>query len=322
MMLASLKVIIKKNGKYYENINKYEIRKTFLEIAMISIECPEDQKILKEIEEKIIRKVDLGFNPQILEVLDRVDARREEIEALREALGKGLVTRLFGLGNSTYYGRLRAGKFTDFSEIIFRLGFGPAKIYILSLALFFVKPGKEFVDLAARSFLISFLGKMIAKKMGMTEEEIKKVEMGGLFLKIGKVFMLLYESCEEKKLDEDFISLYYPYIGLKVVDFFKLPEFLKEVISFSSLQLEENSFSISSIIELAHSEVDKSFKKFGKFVIQSPMPDEEGMVLTTLGADLAHQFEAVGLGVFLEVLPTLSPRQKILALRRAQTSNK
>jgi hypothetical protein len=322
MILASFKLIIKKICKDYENINKYEFRNLLSEIAMMSIESPEDDEILKEIEEKIIRKVDLGFNPQTLEVLDRTDVRREEIEGLRDVLGKGLVTRLFGLGNSNYYGRVRAGKFTDFSQIIFRLGFGPSKIYILSLALFFVKPGKEFADLAARSFLISFLGKMIAQKMGLDEEEIKKVEMGGLFLKIGKVFMRLYETREGKKLDEDFISMYYPYIGLKVVDFFKLPEFLKEVISFSSLQLEESSFSISSIIELAHSEVDKSFKKFGKLVIQSPLPDEEGLVTSTLGSDLARQLEAVGLGAFLEILPTLSPRQKIFALRRAQTPNK
>jgi len=289
---------------------------------MESIESPEDQKTLKEIEEKTIKGFDLGFNPEILEVLDRSDVRRDEIEALRDMLGKGVVTRLYGLGNSIHYGRLRAGKFSNFSEIIFRLGFGPAKIYILSLALFFVKPGKEFAELAARSFLISFLGKMIAQKMGFDEEEIKKVEMGGLFLKVGKVFMLLYETCEKKKLDEEFISLYYPYLGLKVVDFFKLPEFLKEVISFSSLQLGENSFSISSIIELAHSAVDKSFKKFGKFVIQSPLPDEEGVVLATLGSDLASQLEAVGLGAYIEILPTLSPRQKILALRQAQASNK
>ena len=289
---------------------------------MESIESPEDQKTLKEIEEKIIKGTDLGFNPQILEIFDRNDVRRDEIESLRDMLGKGVVTRLYGLGNSIHYGRLRAGKFSDFSEIIFRLGFGPAKIYILSLALFFVKSGKEFVELAARSFIISFLGKMIAQKMGLDEEEIKKVEMGGLFLKVGKVFMFLYEASEKKKLDEEFISLYYPYLGLKVVDFFKLPEFLKEVISFSSLQLEENSFSISSIIELAHSAVDKSFKKFGKFVIQSPLPDKEGVVLATLGSDLANQLEAVGLGTYLEILPTLSPRQKILALRQAQASNK
>jgi hypothetical protein len=288
---------------------------------MIAVECPEDEKILVEIEEKIIRKTDLGFNPEILEVLDRTDARRVEIEGLREGLGEGVVARLFGLGNSIHYGRLRAGKFTDFSEIIFRLGFGPSKIYILSLALFFIRQGKEFTDLAARSFLISFLGKMIAQKMGLSEEDVKKAEMGGLYLKVGKVFMLLYESCTKKKLDGDFISLYYPYIGLKVIDFFKLPKFLKDVISFSSLQLEENCFSISSIIELAHSAVDKSFKKFGKFVIQSPIPDEDGMVLATLGSDLAHQLEGVGLGSFLEILPTLSPRQKLFALRQAQNTN-
>ncbi len=291
-----------------------------MEAITLGVESPEDLEILNEIEEKVIKKIDLGFDPHVLEILDDEEITRMQIEPLKDLLSKGVVTRLFGLGNSIYYGRMRAGKFTNFSEIILRLGLGPSKIYILSLALFFLKPGKEFTDLAARSFLISFLGKMLGREMGLGEEDLKKVEMGGLFLKIGKVFMLLYEHAEKKKLDDDFISRYYPFVGLRVVELFRLPEFLNDVISFSLFRFGENSFSISSIIDLAHSAVDKSFKKFGKFVIQSPMPDGDGVLASSPGFILSNQLDAVGLGSFLEVIPDLSPQQRLHSLRKAQSS--
>jgi hypothetical protein len=87
------------------------------------------------------------------------------------------------------------------------------------------------------------------------------------------------------------------------------------------MRFAENAFSVSSIVDLAHSTVDKSFKKFGKFVIQSPMPDAEGILLSSPGSILSAQLEAVGLGSFLEVVPTLTPRQQIQALRKASSQN-
>ncbi len=286
----------------------------------VIIDCQKDAEILKEIEEKIIKKADLGFDPKVLQILDQEDATRSQIGGLKESLGTGVVTRLFSLGNSIHYGRLRAGKMTDFADVILRLGLGPSKIYILSLALFFLNSRKEFAELAARSFIISFLGKMLAAKMGLKEEEVKKVEIGGIFLKVGKVFMLLYEHQTDKRLDEDFVSRYYPYLGIRAVEIFKLPEFLNEIMSFSLLRFDESSFSVSSIVDLAHSAVDKSFKKFGKFVIQSPMPDSDGILLNTPGSILSAQLDAIGLGSFLEVISTLTPRQQIQALRKIASS--
>ena len=289
-------------------------------MAEVIIDCQEDAEILKEIEEKIIKNVDLGFDPNVLQILDQEDATRSQIGGLKESLGAGVVTRLFSLGNSIHYGRLRAGKMTDFADVILRLGLGPSKIYILSLALFFLNSRRDLIDLAARSFIISFLGKMIAVKMGLKEEDVKKVEIGGIFLKIGKIFMLLYEHQTEKKLHEDFISRYYPYLGIRAVEIFKLPEFLKEIISFSLLRFEESAFSVSSIVDLAHSAVDKSFKKFGKFVIQSPMPDVDGIILNSPGSILAAQLDSIGLGSFLEIISTITPRQQIQALRKISAS--
>ena len=281
------------------------------EIDRIKIENEEDLRILTEIEEKVMNHINLGFDSQVLETLDREDVTRKEIEALQGRISKEVVTRLFSLGNSIYYGRLRAGKFSDFSEIILRLGTEPAKIYILSLSAFFVKGDEEFRSLAARAFMISMLGKMLAKQMGMKEEDTKKVELGGLFLKVGKVYMRLYERERGEPLERTFVTKYYRYLGSKMVERFKLPDFLLEVLSSPVCSFTESSFNIRGVVQLAHAIVDKNFANYGKFIIQSPMPDKEGLVTSTLGAIMESQLDAVGLGFFLEIIPSLSLRQQI-----------
>jgi hypothetical protein len=286
----------------------------------IPIEDEKDLALLREIEEKSIKMVDLGYNFEALEIFDREETTKNEIEELQGVLGPGIVTRLLGLGNSIYYGRLRAGKFTDFGEVVLRLGMEPSKIYILSLSLFFQNPYKEFTVLAARSFLISFLGKMLAMQMGLKEEEIKKVELGGLFLYIGKVFMVLYEHKQKTKLQESFIARYYPFLGLRIVDFFKLPEFLKEVFSFSHFRFEESSFSLPTIIDLARLTIDHYFKRYGKLVLQSPMPDKDGILVSSLGSILLNHMDSVGLGEYVELIPFLSPKQQLFHLKQVQAN--
>jgi len=286
------------------------------EIDRIKIENEEDLQILTEIEEKVMNNINLGFDTQVLETLDREDVSKKEIEALKEIISKDIVIRLFCVGNSIYYGRLRAGKFSDFSEIILRLGTEPAKVYILSLSLFFMNHDEEFTTLAARSFIISMLGKMLAKQMGMKDEDVKKVELGGLFLKVGKVFMLLYERQRGEPLDRAFVSKYYRYLGSKMVERFKLPDFLREVLSSPVCNFTENSFNVRGVVQLAHSIVDKNFKNYGKFVIESPMPDKEGLVTSSQGSIMSNQMDAIGLGSFLEIVPTLSLRQQIHQARK------
>jgi len=155
-------------------------------MSEIKVKCQEDFEILREIEEKIIKKVDLGFDSMSCRSSTARMSSRSQIETLKAQLSAGVVTRLFGLANSVHYGRLRAGKMTDFSDVILRLGLGPSKIYILSLALFFLNFRRDFTELAARSFIISFLGKMLASKMGLAQDEIREVEIGGIFLKVGR----------------------------------------------------------------------------------------------------------------------------------------
>jgi hypothetical protein len=96
-----------------------------------------------------------------------------------------------------------------------------------------------------------------------------------------------------------------------MVERFKLPDFLLEVLSSPVCTFTENSFNVRGVVQLAHAIVDKNFKNYGKFIIQSPMPDKEGLVTSTLGAIMESQLDAIGLGSFLEIIPSLSLRQQI-----------
>lgn len=280
-------------------------------MSKIKVDNEEDLKSLKEIEETVLKDVNLGFDPEVLGILDSEEATPVQIEALKGMISPEIVARLYSLGNSTYYGRLGAGKFLNFFEVILRLGMQPAKVYILSLALFFFRPEREFMILAARSFITSVLGRMLAKQMGMSAESVKKVELGGLFLEVGKVFLLLYEEKTGNKLDKDFIRQYFRFLGVRVVEIFKLPEFLTEILSTTFFTLRSSSFAWPSIVNLAHAVVDKNFQEHGKFVLQTSMPDAEGLVVRTYGSMIVSQLEAVGLGSFLEIISTLSRTQQI-----------
>ncbi len=140
--------------------------------------------------------------------------------------------------------------------------------------------------------------------MGVHDREIRKVESGGLFLDMGKIIMILYKiDNAHADLDEEFILKYNPYLGLKIVERFKLPEFLKEIIFSPHFRFVEDSLHLSAIVNLAYSIVDRSFKKHGKLVLQSPMPDLEGLVPSTPGSIILDQFNAIGLGKYMEVIP-------------------
>jgi hypothetical protein len=263
----------------------------------------EDLKILNDIEEKVIKNIKLGYDPQILEVLDDEKAASEQIELLKNKISGEIVARLFRMSNAVYYGKMRGGKVSTFFEAIMRLGMQPAKMYIIALSIFSLSRNKEFKILSARSFATSVLGGMLANEMGLHDKEVKRIELGGLFLDMGKIIMLLYKlHNEDIALDHEFISKYNPYLGLKIVERFKFPEFLKETICSPYFRFIEDSFHLSAIVNLAYSIVDRSFKIHGRLVIQSPMPDLEGLISNTPGSMISDQFNAIGLGEYLRII--------------------
>ena len=266
------------------------------------IENNEDLKILNDIEEKIIKNINLGYDPQILAVLDDERATSNQIELIKGKITKEIVTRLFRMANAVYFGKLLGGEVSSFFEATIRIGMQPAKLYIIALSIFSLSSSKEFKMLTARSFAASVLGRMLAGEMGFHEKEIKKVELGGLFFNIGQMMILLYRTSGSNiNLEEEFISKYSPYLGLKIIEKFKLPGFLNEIIVSPYFRLTEDSLHLSAIVNMANSVVENSFRKYGKLVIQSPVPDE--LISNTPGSIIENQFRAIGFSEYIEIIP-------------------
>lgn len=78
--------------------------------------------------------------------------------------------------------------------------------------------------------------------------------------------------------------------------------------------VKKDSLALSAVVELAYGVVTNSFSKYGKLVIQSSMPDQEGILYTsTAGSSLTEQFQTIGLGGYLRVIPNeLTDTEKAL----------
>jgi len=273
--------------------------------------------ILSDIEDKIFNKINFGFDPEVLDVLNNHDASEREIELLKAKIGDDLLARLFGVANSAYYGQLKRGSVDTFYKVVSRLGMDFARVLIIFLAFAAVSKNKEIKTIFAKSFATAIVGgKLLAKEFGLRDNDAKKVELAGLLLEIGKIIFALYKSLhkdayEEAEIGEEFISQYHTGLGVKIIEKYKLPEFLKDMISTNCLALEKELLSLSGIVMLAFSIVDLSFRRFGnRLVIASPMPDPDGMLVHTTGAVIEETFKAVGLAEYIEVIRQTVPDHK------------
>jgi len=261
-------------------------------------------------EEKVLREIHLAVDLKCLEVLDNKEATSDQIEFLKEKLSQEILIRLFGMANSVYYGKLRKGEISTFLEVVLRLGMAQTKTFIIASSLFSLVPGKDAEVLSARSFATSILARILGQKLGLRSEEVQKAELGGLFFDVGKIVIYVYQALHSKHpLEERFIETYHPHLGVEIIQKFELPEFLKEIISPHPFGLHDESFSISAIVDLAYALVDRSFNRNGKLIIQSPLPDKEGLVIHTLGSMISDEFSALGMGGYMQLIPSLSDRE-------------
>jgi hypothetical protein len=274
------------------------------------------QQILLDIEDKILNRVNLGFDPEVLDLLNNPDASERQIELLKAKIGNEILAKLFSVANSVYYGQLKRGPVDTFYKVVSRLGMDFARVLIIFLAFAALSKDKEVKIIFAKSFATSLLGgRILAKEFGLRDNDAKKVELGGLLLEIGKIIIAIYRSLynddyEQAEIEEAFISQYHSLLGLKIVDKFKLPEFLKDMISTKCLTLETELISLSGIVIVAYSIVDLSFRRFGnKLVIASPMPDPDGTVVHTIGAVVEETFKAVGLSGYIEIIRQSLPNR-------------
>lgn len=262
--------------------------------------------LLDIIEETMIDQGTLGFSPEILAVLDNVDASNSEIEGLKAQIGNVMLMHIFNIANSAYYGTLKKGSIYSFYEVVTRLGMTHTKILIIILALqLLTTDDKEVEVIFARSFASSVVGRVLAQQFGMREDSAKKVEMGALFFEIGKLIMTLYKKFhapDDNRIDEKFIEKYQQYMAERIISKFDLPDYLHEMIFSEGLVVESNYFTMSGMVQLAVDLVAINFSKFNNhLVIESlPVPPEQDKGIA-LDAMFEEQFNAVNLNHYLRI---------------------
>lgn len=268
-------------------------------VAELKREVPaSDLALLCDIHETVIEKLNLGFDPSVLLVLDNEDAHQNAIEQLKFKIKEQIVTRMMGRANSVVlFGKVKPGDAGSFTKIVLRMGMKPSKIYILALALFLLDPALE--PLAGRSFSRAILGRILAEEMGFKSTAVERVEMGSLLLEIGRIPAILYEIRSSKALDEGFVSAWHPLLGLAILRKYELPGYLEETLLHDTFSFLHRSLSPMAVIDIADLVVRQSFSRYGKLIVESPLPD--ATIESTLGSSIQDQFSAIGYRKFVEV---------------------
>ncbi len=291
-----------------------------MDLGQIQFDREEDPELLRQIGEYGLKKVHVGFNSNVLTVLDDADATSSEIESLKDKLYQQVVLRLFAVANSVRYGKLHAGTVHTFFDVVMRLGMTYTKVLLAALSIYTLSHDKGYEAASARSFATSLLARLLAQKTGASEDDVHKAELGGLFLEVGKFVIRLYRIANPNvRVTEQFISRYHPYLGIALIEQFQLPGFLTQIVSAHPLTVEEDSFSVSALVDLSHTAVYESFKKHGKLVVASPMPDPEGSLAPTIGSVLEEQFAALGLEAYMEIVPLPSRRERMKEKRSVRS---
>ena len=168
------------------------------------------------------------------------------------------------------------------------------------------KHDHEVETVFARSFATSVMATILASQVGFREDALRKAELCGLFMEIGRSVMVLYKkmySDGEERLDDDFIDTYHPYLGDRIVKRYELPDYIRTVILARNLILEENSISLVGIVQMAHNTVTASFQKYNNMlVIKCQVPRPATDVTRTLEAILTEKFSAIGLKNYLYII--------------------
>ena len=292
-------------------MNDNEVAKDVIDDEHTDIK-DKSEELLVEADEKILQgigqsldELNLCFDLEELNVLENENASPKDIEALKENLGPTVPLRLFSLANSTHFGRISSGKITKFTDVVTRLGTDFTRATAIFIAFLELANTDHTKMVMARNFATSKLAELIAIQMKVSTSNKNAVILGGLFIEIGQLIMLLYAHNEDIEMKEDFLQKYRARVGVMTIEKLELPATLIEIVRHSYFTfVEKNSFAPSAITDMAYRIVRESFYKHDKLVIRSAMPDPEGILYnSTAGSEILMQFDLMGLGKFVQVVP-------------------
>ncbi len=264
-------------------------------------------EILDVIEAKMLDEQTLGFSPQVLTVLDDVEASERDIEMIKIHIGHDILMRIFSFANSAYYGSLKKGSIHTFYEVVTRLGMNHTKALIIILALHHLAIDDEKIEaLFARCFASSVVGKIMAQKVGMRDDMAKKVELGGLFSDIGRMILTVYKklhAADDERINDSFIEQYHLYLTERIIDIFALPDYLKTTIFHEGIVVEADNITLSGVTQFAIQYVYASFMRHHNHLVIEPLALPAGYDQTSsLEHVIEDQFNSVGLGKYLRIV--------------------
>ena len=285
----------------------------------MDIKIPEaDVKIIQAIEDRILSGMKLGFDLSELNILDDVNASQLKIQQLGVKItvdNPELAASILGVAHSIYFDRSPHGVVPDFFDAVMRMGADRVKVLIFSLSLFALGKGPDARLRAAKSASIGILGRIIAEQMNLNNECVRRVETGGLLSQLGK--NVLSKARElGADLSDGFIQKYETYLASRLIDRLKLDPFLKKAVDMSVVELDEDSFSLAGVIKLAEALTEDSFKKHGKLVLRSPVPDTNNILTRTAGDDVKKLFAVLGVEDFIEIQEIFTQHQQEAMMKR------
>lgn len=265
-------------------------------------------RLIDTIDETLAREVlAASVSPEVFMTLDDINAGRREIERIEPRIDEAIRLRLKAIAGSVYVGTLRRGHAGSFYDVVNCLGMHRTKALIIVLTSHHEGlADPEVATIFARSYATSVMAEILADQMGFREDGIRKAELCGFFLEIGRKFLVLYNrkfTGESDTLDDEFIETYHPYLADRIISRYGLPEYVRTVLLARNLILEETSLSLAGIVRLAHDTVRASFQKNdNRLVLKCQVPRPGTDVTRTLEAIVTEKFRAVGLENYLHII--------------------
>ena len=275
--------------------------------AIQSDEIDTPMKRIDIIEKTLLKEGVLGFDPQILSILNDPNISQKDIENLKVKLGPDIFNHLFSIANSAYHGSLKMGPARQFFDVVTRLGMEHTKVAILLFAMQRLFRGDMEMELLyVKSFAASIVGRILARGLGFRDDAERKVELGCLLFHIGTLMMLVYRNYHQDAdfhIDDDFIQKNQSSLAERIVQRFQLPDYLFEMVITRGFSLVRMGIDLSGVVQMAIAAVEMSFQRFNnRLVILTPRlsSDDEGDI--TIGAIIEAHFSAAGLLKYLQIV--------------------
>ncbi|MBI5141319.1 MAG: HDOD domain-containing protein [Nitrospirae bacterium] len=281
-----------------------------------------DESILQGVE-KQLDSMHIGFSlgPEDRAVLDQPHmASKHQILKLEDNLPVTVRNELFQIANSPFYTKDGARMATDFWEVSSILGLENIKSYIMVSALYGVgATNPDIVMLKNKCLATAGLSMAIMHNvLGYDRASTPKVQLCAMLSECGKIPFFLYKQNNAsdravvETMTETYINIHHGKFGLRIIEKFNLPEFLRDLFLRESLIFFDSAheFSITTIVRMAKLLVRESFKQHGKLVLTSVVDDNHGVVSGSVGTEIQEFFDVLGIRHLISVIPFETPPQK------------